>query len=130
MGDVGYFDEDGYLFLTGRSAETIISGGVNIYPQEIDNELIKHPAVADAATVGTPHDEWGEEVCAVVQLAPGYTSSPALEEEIIAYARTVLAPFKVPRKVDFVADLPRSEAGKVQRGAVRDRYWANRERKI
>ncbi len=71
MGDMGYFDDDGYLFLTGRSAETIISGGVNIYPQEIDNELIKHEAVADSSTVGVPHDEWGEQVKAVILLKPG-----------------------------------------------------------
>jgi long-chain acyl-CoA synthetase len=71
MGDVGYFDEDDYLFLTGRNAETIISGGVNIYPQEIDNELVKHAAVADSATIGAPHDEWGEQVKAVILLNPG-----------------------------------------------------------
>ena len=88
MGDVGYFDEDGYLFLTGRSAETIIVGGVNIYPQEIDNELIKHPAVADSCTVGVPHAEYGEEVRAVVELAPGFAPSEGLKDEILAYART------------------------------------------
>ena len=74
MGDVGYFDEDGYLFLTGRDAETIISGGVNIYPQEVDNELIKHEAVADSSTIGVPHDEWGEQVKAVIMLKPGYAA--------------------------------------------------------
>lgn len=130
MGDVGFFDEDDYLFLTGRDAETIISGGVNIYPQEIDNELIKHPAVADAATVGVPHPEWGEQVRAVVELRPGHPPSDALREEILGHARAALPAFKVPRTLDFAVDLPRSEAGKIQRGKVRAPYWAGRERQI
>ena len=74
---MGYFDEDGYLFLTGRSAELIISGGVNIYPQEVDNELMKHPAVLDVCTIGVPNEEWGEEVKSVVQLRPGFSPSPS-----------------------------------------------------
>ncbi|MDO8900838.1 MAG: AMP-binding protein [Phenylobacterium sp.] len=130
MGDVGYFDEDDYLFLTGRSAETIIVGGVNIYPQEIDNELIKHPAVADSCTVGVPHDEYGEEVRAVIELAPGYAPSEALKDEILAYARTAVAKYKIPRGVDFVPRLPRSEAGKIQRNKVRAPYWEGRARAI
>ena len=130
MGDVGYFDEDGYLFLTGRSAETIIVGGVNIYPQEIDNELIKHPAVADSCTVGVPHAEYGEEVRAVIELAPGFAPSEGLKDEILAYARTAVAKYKVPRGVDFVASLPRSEAGKIQRNKVRALYWEGRARAI
>ncbi|WP_333586670.1 AMP-binding protein [Phenylobacterium sp.] len=130
MGDVGYFDEDDYLFLTGRSAETIISGGVNIYPQEIDNELIKHPAVADSSTVGIPHDQWGEEVRAVIMLNPGYEPSDALAQEILGFARQALPGFKVPRGLDFVDDLPRSEAGKIQRNKVRAPYWEGRARQI
>jgi len=130
MGDIGYFDEDDYLFLTGRSAETIISGGVNIYPQEVDNALIKHPAVEDTCTIGAPNDEWGEEVRAVIQLKPGYEASDALKEEILDYARAGLAKFKVPRAVDFAAELPRSAAGKVLRGRVREPYWQGRARKI
>jgi len=130
MGDVGYFDEDGYLFLTGRSAETIIVGGVNIYPQEIDNELIKHPAVADSCTVGVPHAEYGEEVRAVIELAAGYAPSEALKDEILAYARTAVAKYKIPRGVDFVPRLPRSEAGKIQRNKVRAPYWEGRARAI
>jgi long-chain acyl-CoA synthetase len=130
MGDVGYFDEDDYLFLTGRSAETIIVGGVNIYPQEIDNELIKHPAVADSCTVGVPHDEYGEEVRAVIELAPGYAPSEALRDEILAYARQAVAKYKVPRKLDFAERLPRSEAGKIQRNRVRAPYWEGRARAI
>ncbi|HXA39288.1 MAG TPA: AMP-binding protein [Phenylobacterium sp.] len=130
MGDVGYFDEDGYLFLTGRNAETIISGGVNIYPQEVDNELIKHDAVADSSTVGVPHDEWGEQVKAVIMLKDGYQPSEELAQEILAFARMNLPAFKVPRSVDFVADLPRSEAGKIQRNKVRAPYWEGRARQI
>ncbi len=130
MGDVGYFDEDDYLFLTGRNAETIISGGVNIYPQEIDNELVKHAAVADSATIGAPHDEWGEQVKAVILLKPGHEPSPELADEILAFARAGLPGFKVPKSLDFVADLPRSEAGKIQRNKVRAPYWEGRARQI
>jgi long-chain acyl-CoA synthetase len=130
MGDVGYLDQEDYLFLTGRSAETIISGGVNIYPQEVDNELIKHLAVEDCCTVGAPNDEWGEEVRSVIQLKAGHTPSEALKQEILDHARAALARFKVPREIDFVDELPRSEAGKVQRKTVRERYWQGRTRQI
>ena len=130
LGDIGYFDEDGYLFLTGRSAETIIAGGVNIYPQEIDNELIKHAAVEDSCTIGVPHDEYGEEVRAVIQLKAGHAPSDALREEILAFAMANLAKFKVPRGLDFVDELPRSAAGKVLRNRVREPYWAGRARQI
>ena len=130
MGDVGFFDEDDYLFLTGRNAETIISGGVNIYPQEVDNELIKHDAVADSATVGVPHDEWGEQVKAVILLKPGYQPSEELAQEILDFGRKNLPAFKVPRSLDFVHDLPRSEAGKIQRNKVRAPYWEGRTRQI
>jgi long-chain acyl-CoA synthetase len=130
LGDVGYLDEDGYLFLTGRTAECIISGGVNIYPQEIDNELIKHPAVEDACTIGVPNEEWGEEVKSIVTLNPGHQPSEALAKDIIAFARDRLAGFKVPRSVEFVDELPRSPAGKIQRKKVREPYWAGRARQI
>ncbi|MDB5694459.1 MAG: acyl-CoA synthase [Sphingomonas bacterium] len=130
MGDIGYFDAEDYLFLTGRSAETIISGGVNIYPQEVDNVLLGHPAVADSATVGAPHPEWGEEVRAVVMLASGYAPSDALAAELLTFARAALPSFKAPRALDFAADLPRSEAGKIQRSKVRAPYWAGRDRQI
>jgi long-chain acyl-CoA synthetase len=130
LGDIGYFDEDGYLFLTGRSAETIIAGGVNIYPQEVDNELIKHPAVEDSCTIGAPHDEYGEEVRAVIQLKAGYEPSDALKGEILAFAVANLAKFKIPRGVDFVDELPRSAAGKILRNRVREPYWAGRARQI
>lgn len=130
MGDVGYLDQDDWLFLTGRSAETIIAGGVNIYPQEIDNELIKHPAVEDSCTVGVPHEEWGEEVRAVIQLKPGFEPSEDLKRDILDYAAKVVAKYKVPRGLDFVEALPRSEAGKIQRNKVRAPYWEGRTRAI
>lgn len=123
LGDMGYFDEDGYLFLTGRSAELIISGGVNIYPQEVDSEMIKHEAVLDVCTIGVPNEEWGEEVKSVVQLQPGINANQALTEDLVAWARDRLANFKCPRSIDYVVELPRSEAGKIQRRVVRAPYW-------
>lgn len=122
MGDLGRLDDEGYLFLTGRSAELIISGGVNIYPAEVDAVLLQHPAVGDAATVGVPNDEWGEEVRAVVELSAGIEVSAALKAELIAFCREHLAGYKCPRAVEFVTDLPRLDSGKIQRAKVRDRY--------
>ncbi|HWE98313.1 MAG TPA: AMP-binding protein [Caulobacteraceae bacterium] len=130
LGDVGYLDEDEYLFLTGRTAECIISGGVNIYPQEIDNEIIKHPAVEDSCAIGVPNEEWGEEVKVVVTLHPGREPSDDLAREILGFARQKLAGYKVPRTIDFASELPRSPAGKIQRGKVRAPYWAGRARQI
>ncbi len=130
LGDFGYFDEDDYLFLTGRTAECIISGGVNIYPQEIDNEILKHPAVEDSCTVGAPNDEFGEEVRGVIKLKPGVAASDALKGEIIGFARERLAGFKAPRAIDFVDDIPRTTTGKLLRKDVRAKYWAGRARQI
>ena len=130
LGDMGYLDEDGYLFLNGRSAETIISGGVNIYPQEVDAALLEHVAVLDVCTVGVPNDEWGEEVKAVVQLAEGFNPSDDLANAIIGHGRDRLAGFKCPRSVDFVDDLPRLPSGKIQRRLVRAPYWEGRDRQI
>ena len=123
MGDMGYIDEDGFLYLTGRSAEVIISGGVNIYPVEIDQEVLEHPAVFDVAVVGVPNEEWGEEIKAVVQLEEGYEPSDALAAEIVAFAAGRLPGYKRPRSVDFTDDLPRMPSGKIVRRTVRDRYW-------
>jgi len=122
MGDLGRIDEYEYLFLTGRTAELILSGGVNVYPAEVDAVLLQHPAVADAATIGVPNEEWGEEVKAVVQIAEGTAPSEALAAELLAYCREHLAHYKCPRSIDFEADLPRLDSGKIQRGKVRDRY--------
>lgn len=125
VGDHGYFDEDGYLFLTGRSSEVIISGGVNIYPAEIDGVLLTHPAIADGATVGVPNQEFGEEVKGVVELRPGFSPSPELATAIVGYCRERLAHYKCPRSIDFIQALPRSEAGKVYRNQVRAPYWTD-----
>jgi long-chain acyl-CoA synthetase len=130
LGDMGYFDEDGYLFLTGRTAEVIISGGVNVYPQMIDSQIMQHPAVREVCTVGIPNEEWGEEVCTVVELNAGFSASPALAEEIVAYARNSLPHYMCPRRVDFAGTLPRLPTGKIQRRKVRDPYWAGREKQI
>jgi long-chain acyl-CoA synthetase len=130
LGDMGYFDEDGYLFLTGRSAETIISGGVNIYPQETDDVLLGHPAVDDVCTVGVPNEEWGEEVKSVVMVKEGVEVSDALAQELIEFARENLPAFKAPRSIDFVDDLPRLPSGKIQRRLVRAPYWAGRDKQI
>jgi long-chain acyl-CoA synthetase len=122
MGDMGYFDRDGYLFLTGRSAELIISGGVNIYPAEVDAVLLMHSAVADVATIGVPDDEWGESVKAVVQLREAIEPTEKLAEELREHCRSRLAHYKCPRTLDFADDLPRTAAGKIQRHKVRARY--------
>ena len=123
LGDQGYLDADGYVFLTGRTSELIISGGVNIYPAEVDAVLLMHPAVADAATVGVPNDEFGEEVKSVVQLVSGQQPGEALKDELIQFCRERIAHYKCPRSVDFDDELPRQDSGKIYRRLVRDRYW-------
>ncbi|QJQ31430.1 acyl-CoA synthetase [Sphingomonas lacunae] len=123
LGDIGYVDEDGYLFLTDRKSFMIISGGVNIYPQEIENVLINHPKVADVAVIGVPNAEMGEEVKAVVQPARWEEAGPALAEELKAYCREHLSPVKCPRSFDFDPALPRLDTGKLYKRLIRDRYW-------
>ncbi len=122
LGDIGYLDEDGFLFLTDRKAFTIISGGVNIYPQETENVLALHPAVYDVAVIGVPDPEMGESVAAFVQPAPGAMPGPELEQEIIAFVKSKIASYKAPRTVRFVDDLPRSEAGKLMKTELRAKY--------
>jgi len=130
VGDVGYVDIDGYLHLTDRATFMIISGGVNIYPQECENLLITHPKVADAAVFGVPNADLGEEVKAVVQLMPEIDPSPAVAEELIAFCGQHLARQKVPRSVDFEPELPRLPTGKLYKRLLRDRYWGNKTSRI
>jgi long-chain acyl-CoA synthetase len=130
VGDVGYVDGDGYVYLTDRAAFMIISGGVNIYPQECENLLITHPKVADAAVFGVPNEEMGEEVKAVVQLMPGFTPGTEIEAELIAFCRDHLAHQKCPRSIDFMAELPRLPTGKLYKTPLRDRYWKGHGSKI
>jgi fatty-acyl-CoA synthase len=122
LGDIGYLDEDGFLFLTDRKAFMIISGGVNIYPQETENVLALHPAVYDVAVIGVPDPDMGESVAAFVQPAAGAVPGPELEQEIIAFVKSKIASFKAPRTVHFVERLPRSEAGKLMKAELRARY--------
>ncbi|HEY1445062.1 MAG TPA: AMP-binding protein [Acidimicrobiales bacterium] len=124
LGDMGYMDEDGFLFLTDRTANLIISGGVNIYPAEVDAVLLEHPAVGDVATIGVPDEEWGEAVKAVVQPVPGVEGTDELGNELMEFCRTHLAHFKCPRSVDFVAELPREDTGKIFKRKLREQYRA------
>ena len=130
LGDVGYLDDEGYLYLTDRESFMIISGGVNIYPQEIEDALALHPLVLDVAVIGVPDADMGEEVKAVVQLPPGVEPSPEAAEEILAFARTKLARYKVPHSVDFEPELPRLETGKLYKRLLRDRYWGDTNSRI
>jgi long-chain acyl-CoA synthetase len=123
VGDIGYLDEDGYLYLTDRKAYVIISGGVNIYPQEAENVLAGHPRVMDVAVLGVPNDEYGEEVKAVVQPVDWADAGPGLAQELMDFCRAQLAAYKCPRSVDFDPALPRLDNGKLYKRALRDRYW-------
>ncbi|MFV0524037.1 MAG: AMP-binding protein [Acidimicrobiales bacterium] len=123
LGDIGYLDDEGYLYLTDRKANMIISGGVNIYPQEVEDVLITHPRVTDVAVFGVPDPEMGEQVKAVVQPVHLDDATPELEAELIAFARDRIAHYKCPRSVDFEAELPRLPTGKLYKRLLRDRYW-------
>ncbi len=130
VGDVGYVDDDGFLYLTDRSTFMIISGGVNIYPQECENLLVTHPKVADAAVFGVPNEDLGEEVKAVVQLMPGIEPEPAIEAELMAFCQQHLAKLKCPRSVEFDPALPRLPTGKLYKKGLRDRYWGGKASRI
>jgi len=130
LGDMGYVDEDGYLYLTDRSTFMIVSGGVNIYPQEAENLLVMHAKLVDAAVFGVPNEEFGEEVKAVVQPVDGVSAGPELEAELIEYCRAHLATYKCPRTVEFDDDLPRDPNGKLYKRRIRDRYWQGRASRI
>ncbi|QGV82208.1 acyl-CoA synthetase [Streptomyces ficellus] len=130
VGDLGHLDEDGYLFLRDRKIDMIISGGVNIYPAEIEAALLTHPAVADAAAFGVPHPEWGEEVKAVVEPADGHAPGDALAAAILGHCAERLAGYKRPRSVDFVAAMPRDPNGKLYKRHLRAPYWEGLERPL
>jgi long-chain acyl-CoA synthetase len=130
VGDIGYLDNDGYLYLTDRATFMIISGGVNIYPQECENLLITHPKVADAAVFGVPNEDLGEEVKAAVQLMPGVAPGPIIAEELIAFCGERLARHKCPHSIDFEAELPRLPTGKLYKQKLRDRYWQGHRTRI
>jgi long-chain acyl-CoA synthetase len=130
VGDIGYLDAEGYLYLCDRGSDTIISGGVNIYPAEIEGELSCHPKVEDVAVFGVPHEEWGEEIKAVVQPVAGVEPGPELCAELQEFLSGRLARFKLPRSIDFAGELPRDPNGKLYKRRLRDPYWAGRERRI
>jgi long-chain acyl-CoA synthetase len=130
VGDVAYVDDEGYVYICDRIKDMIISGGVNIYPAEIEAVLHGHPAVLDVAVFGIPDEEWGESVKAAVELADGFEPSPELEAQILAFGREHLAGFKVPRSVDFEDELPRYPTGKLYTRVLRDKYWKDVDRSI
>ena len=130
VGDVGYLDEDGWLYLSDRKADMIISGGVNIYPAEIENVLATHPKVADVAVIGVPNEEWGEEVKALVELNEGAEPSDELAAELTEWCRDKLAGYKIPRSIEFRPSLPRTDTGKLLKRELREPYWAGREKRI
>ncbi len=130
VGDVGYLDDAGYLFLCDRKIDMIISGGANIYPSEIESCLLSHPKVGDAAVFGIPDEDWGESVKAVIEPAAGVTPNAALADEIVAFCLERIAKFKVPKSIDFMPELPRDPNGKLYKRKLRDPYWVGRERAI
>jgi long-chain acyl-CoA synthetase len=130
VGDVGYLDDDGWLFLRDRKADMIISGGANIYPAEIESVLLMHPKIGDAAVFGIPHEDWGEEVKAVVEPEAGVEASPQLAAEILAFCSDKLAKFKTPKSIDFIDEMPRDPNGKLYKRKLRDPYWEGRARAI
>jgi long-chain acyl-CoA synthetase len=127
VGDVGYFDEDGYLYISDRKKDMIISGGVNIYCAEIENVIHSHPKVWDVAVIGIPHDEFGEQVHAIVQPKTGEDLS---EGEVIAWVGENLADYKKPRSVEFRPDFPRDEAGKIRKRELREPFWEGRTTRV
>jgi long-chain acyl-CoA synthetase len=130
VGDIGYLDADGYLFLCDRKIDMIISGGVNIYPAEIEAVLLSHPKVGDAAVFGIPDEDWGEQVKAVIEPAPGASAGAALGRELLDFCGERLGKYKCPRSIDFTDAMPRDPNGKLYKRKLRDPYWAGRDRRI
>ena len=126
-GDAGYFDADGFLYIHDRIKDMIISGAENVYPAEVENALIGHPAIADVAVIGVPDERWGEAVKAIVVLKP---DAAATSEDIIAFARTLIAGYKLPKSIDFIPALPRNPSGKVLRRDLRAPYWVGHARRV
>jgi long-chain acyl-CoA synthetase len=130
VGDMGELDDEGYLYLRDRKIDMVVSGGVNIYPAEVEAALLSHPAVGDAAVFGVPHDDWGEEVMAVVEPAAGVEPSDAVAADLLAHCETMLARYKLPRRLEFTDAMPRDPNGKLYKRTLRDPYWVGRERAI
>jgi long-chain acyl-CoA synthetase len=130
VGDIGYLNEDGYLFLCDRKIDMIISGGANIYPAEIENVLLSHPKVGDAAVFGIPNEDWGEEIKAVIEPIDGANGDEALTREILAFCKDKLAKFKTPKSIDYTNEMPRDPNGKLYKRKLRDPYWEGKERAI
>ena len=126
-GDAGFLDENGYVYVHDRVKDMIVSGGENVYPAEVENALFGHPAVADVAVIGVPDDRWGEAVKAVVVLKPGHRVSA---DELIGHARARIAGYKLPKTVDFIAELPRNPSGKVLKRELRKPFWLGRDRQV
>ena len=126
-GDIGYLDEDGYLYITDRKRDMIISGGANIYPREIEEVICRHPAVFEVAVIGIPDEKWGEQVKALVVTNEG---KRVTEAEIIEHCKRHMASYKKPQSVEFLPTLPKNAYGKVLKRELRDRYWAGRQRKV
>ncbi|HEY2303203.1 MAG TPA: acyl-CoA synthetase, partial [Acidimicrobiales bacterium] len=126
LGDIGRMDGDGYLYVTDRAVDLVITGGSNVYPREVEDVVLRHPAVEDVAVIGVPDDTFGEQVKAVVQLRPGFRPDRDLGDEIIEFCRQAIARYKCPRSVDFVDQLPRYDTGKLYKRRLRERYEAGR----
>ncbi|MNL30808.1 Bile acid-coenzyme A ligase [compost metagenome] len=127
LGDLGYLDADGYLFICDRASDMVISGGVNIYPAEIEHELVRYPGVADCVVFGVPDDEYGERLHGVIEPMPGAEIVPAA---VIDWLKARLSGFKVPRTIEITARLPRDETGKLAKRRLRDQHWAGRQRRV
>jgi long-chain acyl-CoA synthetase len=123
MGDIGHINQDGYLFITDRKANMIISGGVNIYPQEAENRLLSHPEIKDVAVIGVPNSDFGEEVKGIVQLIDSQKAGEVLAQELIEYCWETVSKIKSPRSIDFVTELPRRENGKLYKKLLKQQYW-------
>jgi acyl-CoA synthetase (AMP-forming)/AMP-acid ligase II len=126
-GDIGYRDEDGYFYITDRKRDLIISGGFNIFPFEVEQILLQHPAVQDCAVIGVPHEKWGEAVKAIVQLIP---NASATEDELITLCKGKIGGMKAPKSVDFWEQLPKTDTGKILKREIRKKYWGNRQRNV